>query len=178
MNFKNLLNIALVILITILNLGCSDDPIPIFEGEINLNFKINQSDISPVLEGTLNIPDVATLFSQNAAIHGVSPDQVKSITAGRGVLEATFQNVDLTFFEEISIQVISKNDPNLQAEIFYLNNIPFNEGPSANLFGSLGDLKNILVEDVIDFRIVFKYRTTIPIDFFGDIRLTYLVFTE
>ena len=177
-NLRNIINLCLLLTVALLQSACTDDPTPAFEGNMSVEFVVSNSDVNPLLTGTLTIPNVATFISQNAAANGVALEDIKSITPGRAVMSASFQNLDLSFLEEVSVQVVSKTGDSNVAEIFYLNNIPFNEDASTNLFGSLGELKDIMIEDIIDMQIVFDYRTVIPVDFIGEIQFTYLVFTE
>jgi len=172
-------NIAILTCVVLLIGGCGENARPLYEGNIRISFDVPVGEINPLLRGTFSVPGIPTFYNQNNSINGITEMDVKSITAGRGVLRARFQDINLGFLEDISVQISSRSQPNDAREIFFLNDFRLNEGFSTELFAQPREIKDLFNQDgLIDIQVILEYRNLVAVPFAAEIDFTYAVYTE
>lgn len=165
--------------IVLLFAGCGENTVPLYEGNVKILFEVPIGEINPLLRGTFTVPGVPTFYDQNNSINGITSMDVSSITAGRAVLRARFQDINLGFLEDISVQIVSRSQPSDSREIFFLNDFRLNEGFSTELFAQPREIKDLFNQDeLVDIKVILEYRNLVAVPFQGEIDFTYAVYTE
>ncbi len=155
-----------ILLFSILGLSCTDDNRPVlFSGNMTARFEI-PSGVNNIETYYFTVRDVPTFFAQSASVAGIDTSDVKNIQSARGLLRSTFQNEDYDFVDRVSIFVISKKDPSLKKEMYYVDFVPLGTNNELRMQSSTSELLKILREETVDLEIRLNFReiriTAIP----------------
>jgi hypothetical protein len=71
---------------------------------------------------------------------------------------------------------VSKKDPTVKREMFYLDFVPFYTRREIRLLSSTTELKDVLKEDVIDLEVRLLFRSFVPNALRVKLNLGYTVF--
>jgi len=155
--------------------SCTDDARPAFDIDIETFFVIpaglNSLD-SHVFE-LYNIPTFIDVINPNA-----TPESITSVKANRGRLTGRFTNIDYQIVDRIAISAISVEDPDLEKEVFYMDFIPLDQQGDLEMFSSLPEVKEILLQDNIHLKIKLNFKTFVPSDIETRVLLNFKAFTE
>ncbi len=155
--------------------GCSSDRTPLFEVQNEVNF-ILPGGLNTIETHVFVIRDVPTFFRSGLTTNGFSESDVVSIGATRATIASSGQVGDFSFMSRVSVRAISQSDSDLNKEMFFLENIPFNQSGELRLFSSITELVDILREDVIDLEIRITLRNSTPLDLQNKLIFNYAVF--
>ena len=106
--------------------------------------------------------DIPTFYAANLQARGLSSDNVKIVNASRGIFSPRFNGSDLNFIRAVTVSAISKKPPYNKIEMFYQEDVPFNQKEELKMLTSLGDLKNLMAEEKIDLEIRLTFRAYPP----------------
>ena len=102
-----------------------------------------------------DIPSLSdALFSQN----GRTADELNAINPGTAVLRGIFSNPENGYIQEVSVKIFSKEDPTIEREVFYRDQISLNSSGDLGLIGTLVDAKSYLEKEDFGIRIEMRLR--------------------
>lgn len=142
--------------------NCRKDNDILFEMEYFHDFTIT-AGLNP-FSGThifeiVDIPSLSdALFDQN----GKTAEELISINPGTAVLRGIFANPENGYIQEISVKIFSKEDPTVEREVFYRDQISLNSSGDLGLIGTLVDAKGYLEKDDFGIRIELRLRDISP----------------
>jgi len=140
-------------------MGCGEDQVPLFEMKIETSLDISpgSNTVETFYYPILNVP---TSFQAYAA--NLSEDDIGKIQAANCLIEGGFTNINYDFIEEIYINAIDPEVPNVRQEIFYLEFNPIDNNNELQLFGSLVNVKDIFINDLVHLEVRIRYRAPSP----------------
>lgn len=142
--------------------NCRKDEAVLFEMEYFHDFTIT-AGLNP-FSGThiFEISDIPSLsdaiFSQN----GTTAAELNEINPGVAVLRGIFVNPDNGYIQEVSVKIFSKEDPTVEREIFFRDQISFNASGDLGLVGTLVDAKSFLEKEDFGIRVELRLRDISP----------------
>lgn len=142
--------------------NCKKDDAILFEMEYFYDFTIT-AGLNP-FSGThifevSEIPSLAdAIFSQN----GKTAEELNEINPGTAVLRGIFSNPDNGYIQEVSIKIFSKEDPTIEREIFYRDQIALNSSGDLGLVGTLVNAKSYLEKEDFGIRVELRLRDISP----------------
>jgi len=142
--------------------NCKKDKDILFEMEYFYDFEItaglNPFSGTHIFEIT-DIPSLSdALFDQN----GKTAEEIDAINPGTAVLRGIFANPDNGYIQEVSVKIFSKEDPLIEREVFYRDQISLNASGDLGLIGTLVDAKSYLEKDDFGIRIELRLRDISP----------------
>lgn len=138
-------------------MGCGNNDPVLFEMEMEVDFEIpaGLNTIQKHIFEVKNVPTRISLYGTN--LQSVSRIHAHDATLGGRIGVANFGIVD-----DISVWMISRTDPTLRREIFYQNFIDFDHNGPLNLFSSISEVQDIIIDDFVDLEIQLFFRTFTP----------------
>ena len=142
--------------------NCKKDENILFEMEYFYDFTItaglNQFSGTHIFEVT-DIPSLSNaLFIQN----GKTAEEINAINPGTAVLKGIFSNPENGYIQEVSVKIFSKEEPTIEREVFYRDQISFNSSGDLGLIGTLVNAKDYLEKDDFGIRIELRLRDISP----------------
>jgi len=169
--------ILLLLSVALLTISCKDNKVPEVEVFLETRFDI-PSNVLIFEQGTIVTIDVSTQIESQLSARGLGRGDVTSVLPGRAVLRSRFNNVNLGFLRNVSVRAVSIEDPSQVIEMFFLSDVRFDEGGTMDLFSSSSELKDILLDDLIDVHLVVNYQNLPPGAVPLELDFSYLVFDE
>jgi len=103
---------------------------------------------------------------------GITKEEIKSIHTGKGLFTPVFDDFDYGYLREVSIWMVSVDNPSLRKEIYYREEIPISKKNELKLLSGLANLKDFIYsEEKYNLEIQLKFRNFVPAN--ADNRLTY-----
>ena len=109
-------------------------------------------------------------FSANYANSAEARDAIGEILPNRAEINARFSQIDWSIVQEVSIWAQSVSDSSIKKEIFYQDRINFGNVEELQLFSSLSEVKDILLQDNVTLEVRVRLRRITPQEI--DTRLT------
>ncbi|MEM9917469.1 MAG: hypothetical protein AAF990_05200 [Bacteroidota bacterium] len=106
-----------------------------------------------------NIP---TRIDTLLANFNIDPNDLQSINPKESQMEVTLNGLDYSFIREMSVQLFDKDDPDVDVEIFFHPQVPFNTGSRLPLIPSLSNAQDFLLKESINLRVEFQLREFSP----------------
>ena len=138
-------------------LSCEKERVPRYEVNMDAEFEI-QSGLNTIATHIFVIRNVPTNYKISADNRGVDTSSINNIQSGRGLLRAKFGSADYDFISRVSIYALSKTDPNLRREMYYLDFVPLETNDELRMLSSTSELKEILKEEFIDVEVRLNFR--------------------
>jgi hypothetical protein len=142
--------------------NCKRDDNILFEMEYFYNFTIT-AGLNP-FSGThiFEISDIPSLSAAFFNQNGTTVEELNSINPGIAVLGGTFNSAENSYIQEVSIKIFSKEDPMIEREVFYRDQISLNSSGDLGLIGTLVDAKGFLEKDDFGIRVELRLRDISP----------------
>lgn len=121
---------------------------------------------------------VPTFYEQNLQVFGLAKDNVVNIQAAKGQILQTSSDIDLDFISSITIDVVSRTNPNERAEMYYNEQIPLTQGANLRMLSATSELKDLLSEELVDLEVRLTFRRFPPTTVRCDLDLGYAIFSE
>ena len=170
---KYLIYYTLVITFLISGIRCENNTEPLFIMELEADF-----DIPP----GLNSFDTHYFFIRNVPTRirnylgpGLDIDMIEEILPNRAELNARFTNIDWAIVREIVIHAIPESNPAVSREIFYQTRINLDNVKELKLFGSLPNVRDILLQDRMTLEIRLNFRRTTPVEIESRLTMNFVV---
>ncbi len=106
-------------------------------------------------------------------------DQVKSIHTGKGTFTPVFDDFDYAYLRDVSIWLVSDDNPSIRKEIYYRDEIPLREKNELRLLSGLADLKEFIYsEEKYNLEIQLKFRNFVPANIDNRFTYSFAIFTN
>lgn len=145
------------LLIVVLFSSCEKETQVRYEVSLDANFDI-PSGLNTLETHYFIIRDVPTFYSLNASLKRQDTAGINQVIASRGLIRSRFNDVDFDFVERISIYAVSKKNPDLKREMYYLDFVPLTTGRELRMLSSTTALKEIIQEETMDIEIRMNVR--------------------
>lgn len=151
----------LAVVIGLLFLSCNKD------GDLVYDFRLQTLIDVPTGLNTLEthyfiIRDVPTFFNANLESRGINKESIIRVNASRGTFSSRFNKYNLAFIRLATVSAISRKPGGKKVEMFYMEDVPFNEDEELQMLTSLGDLKELFEEESVDLEVRLIFRATPP----------------
>lgn len=164
----------MIVLAAAMSWSCTDDePILIelpIETDLEIPAGLNALETHYFVK---RIPTNAQTFLGN-----IPDTAITRITPATATFSGRFEDVEYSFFREVSIWAISTSDPNFTREIFYQDIIPNNHNGDLRLFGSLSDVKDIMTQDDVTLEVRLRFKGFTPANWDNIISMRFNVYGE
>lgn len=164
--------ILFFLLVITTGFGCRTIPEPLFEmrveADLNIPAGLNSFDTH-----YFYIRDVPTRY-QTFVSSDSQLDGIASIYPNRAILSSIFTNIDWAILREISIHAISQRNPQQRNEVFYFDRLDSNV-KDLNLFSSLSEVKDILLQDFITLEVRLNFNRVLPTEIESRITMNFNV---
>lgn len=152
--------------------GCTNVPEPLFEMRLEADLTI-PAGLNSLDTHYFYIRDVPTRYknfvSGPTAIEGIG-----SVYPNQGSIQSIFNSIDWIILREISIHVISQQDPENRKEIFYFDRLDSNV-KDLTLLSSLSEVKDILLQDFITLEVRLNFNRSLPTEIESRITMNFNV---
>lgn len=151
-------------------MGCGKDRNVLFDLPFELRFEI-PAGLNPLDRHFFLIRDVPTNLEafKNQFEAG---DKTFSLRPSNAVLSSELGS-EWGFLKEIEIGIFTNNDPDQDREVFLTNDVPLNAGRNVIVLPFEDDVRNLLEEDRVDFKISLRLRATTPAFIESVVNLTF-----
>lgn len=135
-------------------LSCSEDDVPLF---------VMQSETDFVIPAGLNVIETHFFVQRNVptffkSVSSVDSSQVSQVIARRGLLKPVFDIIDLDYINSVNVYLLNPDNPQERKEIFFMDFIQFGNKQEINLFNTILDVKEHLVNDLMNLEIAINFR--------------------
>ena len=144
-------------MLAVLLSSCEKETQVRYEVALDANFDI-PSGLNTLETHYFIIRDVPTFYSLNADLKRQDTASINQIIASRGLIRSRFNDVNFDFVERISIYAVSKKNPDMKREMYYLDFVPLNTGRELRMLSSTTALKEIIQEETMDVEIRMNVR--------------------
>ena len=155
--------------------SCGSDRTEVFEVDNEIEF-ITPGGLNTIETHVFVIRNVPTFIDNALQANGLNKDQVVGIGATKAKLIGAFGSIDYDFIDDISVRAISKTDPNLNKEMFFMDRISFNHNGDLELFSSITELREIMLDSIIDIEVRIRFRRAFPTQIQHRLVFSYAVF--
>lgn len=155
--------------------SCSSDDTPLITIERQVDFEVPVG-LNTIETHTFVLNDVPLGLKSEIATRGYNEDVIKRILAERGLIIAKFDNIDWDFVNDVSIRALSNTIPVESAEIFYQDPVPFNTNEEIRLFSNITNVKDILLNDLVDIEVKMRFRTFSPTNIEARLTISFAIF--
>ena len=154
--------------------GCSKDEEPRLSipVEVTVSFP---AEFNTFATHTVEIFSIPNLLQSRLAQNGMTIDQITSIVAGRGQIVAVSPNVQYQLFNNVVVNVSSVDNDNLN-EMYYNDLIEFDHTGNLELFSSISELDEIMLDGVFDLEIKYNLRQSLLTTTVHSLRFNLLIY--
>lgn len=137
-------------------ISCTDSTPALFNMQMELDFTIpaGLNTIDTHVFILSNVPTRVQSYLGNA-----DRESISRVLANRARLTGQFTSIDYTIVDQITIDVINKDDPEDLREVFWMSPVPLNQQGDLNLFSSLSEVKELILQETADFEIAIRFRS-------------------
>jgi hypothetical protein len=146
-----------ICIMVMLSSSCEKEIQVRYEVSLDANFDI-PSGLNTLETHYFIIRDVPTFYNLNASLKRQDTAAINQVIASRGLIRSRFNDVNFDFVERISIYAVSKKNPDLKREMYYLDFVPLNTGRELRMLSSTTALKEIIQEETMDVEIRMNVR--------------------
>lgn len=155
--------------------SCTDDRRAAFDIDIDTFFVV-PAGLNSLESWVFEINNIPTFI--DAISPGATPENISSVRANRGYLTGRFSNIDYRIVERVSIVAESTLNPELEAEVFYMDFVPLDHDGDLQMFSSLPEVKEILLQDEINLKVKLNFKSFVPSDIESRVILNFKAFIE
>jgi hypothetical protein len=146
-----------------------------YTSELDVEFDI-PSGLNTVETHYFILKNVPVYYNQNARIYNTDTASIQNVISSRGLIRAKFVDVDFDFVSRISVYAVSRKNPSLKREMFYLDQVPLTTGKELRMLSSSTQLKDLFREEYIDLEIRINVRNFVPQPIRARLEFGYAVF--
>lgn len=145
-----------ILLLFSFGISCTDNTPALFNMQMEVDFTIpaglNTLDTHVFI--LRNVPTRVQSYIGNA-----NRDNITRVLANRARLTGLFTAIDYAIIDQITIDVINQEDPEDLREVFWMSPVPLNQEGDLNLFSSLSEVKEMMLQETADFEVAIRFRT-------------------
>lgn len=134
----------------------SDDSVELIEIPFIIEFEIPAA-LNTIEDHFFEIRNILNPTTQLLEANGIDESSIVRINPKAVQLLVLFDNTELSFIQECSIQLFS-DVVGRESEAFWTNSIPFNAGSDIDVPGTLIDASDFLDQDRINVRVQLDTR--------------------
>ncbi len=150
---------VLILLAAIMTVTSCEKDTPVrYEVGLSADFDI-PSGLNTVETHYFLIRNIPVLYKFNADRNGVDTSTIVNVLASRGLMRSVFSDADYNFISRVQVYAVSRRDPTLKREMYYLDFVPNNTGRELKMLSSTTQLREILGEEFIDLEVRLNFRT-------------------
>lgn len=124
------------------------------------------------------IHNIENNFLEEIESYGLNADQIESVFAGKGLYTSIFQEFDFDILWKTSVWLVSAEDPSFRKEIYYREQVPFNQNNELKLLSGLADLKEFLTTvEKYHLEIQLNFRNLVPANLEGRFTYSFAIYT-
>jgi len=111
---------------------------------------------------------IYTVFPIESLLHdrlddaGRTIDEVVAIEPKEAILSSVFQDVNLDFIDRVSVYIFDPFHPSNKIEFFYLEQIPFKDKTSIELFPGIANVQEWMENEFFGIEVRLNYRQVSP----------------
>lgn len=166
-----------IVLLILIGMGCEKTIEPRYKMSVQKDFVL-PAGLNTIETHVVVLEDVDTQYLSSLAVNNIGVDQVKSVSGGAGRLALVTGAENLVFVREVKVRARSKKNASNTANMYYQDQINYNQGQEIVLFNTLANLKDHFQENTIDIEVRFKLRGTSPNEILMRLFFEYGVYTD
>jgi len=157
--------------------SCIQNGEPAFLVDVQRDFDVT-SNLTPVVTHFFELKNVPTNLEQNLSVFGLPEENIEGISPADAVLTTASGFMDWSLVNNVEIYAVSRLDPNVRVQMFFIRGRNANNDNELRLFNTLGDLTNIMQEGSIDLEVRITTIASVPGNFRARLLFNYAVFDE
>ena len=158
---QSLYRISILIFFLLGSLSCGDDVEPLFQLVYDVDFTIDPG-LNTIDTHVYTIRNVPSFLEDFALANNVNPDSIVSAAPNRATITTIFQNIDYNFLDQLSVWMVSVNNPNDSREIFFLDFVDLDEDSEVRLLSSIANVIDYLREGSFNIEVRLRLRSFSP----------------
>ena len=167
----------LIVVLTGLSLSCQTDS-PSFYLFRENDFTI-PAGLSPYETHFFLTYHIQNNFRKELEERQINPDQIRSVSPGRGSFSPIFQDIEYGLIRDVSIWLVSSSDPSVRKEIYYRDEVPLSQKNELQLLSGIANLKDFLLgQEKYNLEIQLKFRNFVPSNFENRLSYSFAIFLE
>jgi hypothetical protein len=155
--------------------SCEKETIVRYEVKLTADFAI-PAGINTVETHYFRIQNVPVYYKKFADNKGIDTSAIFQIQASKGLIKSKFQDIDFDFVERISVYVVSRTNPSLKREMYYVDFVPLTTGSELKMLSSISELKSIIKDEFVDLEVKLNVRSIPRTNIDAIIEFSYAVF--
>jgi len=156
-------------------LGCSNEGRELFDIRIETFFDI-PAGLNSLETHFFIIRDVPTRIE--AIGSNLQDNEVLSVKSSTGVLRGRITSNDYRIIDQIAISAISSTDENNKKEIYWMDFIPLDQTGDLQLFSSLPNVREIILQETIDLEIKISFKSFTPVNMENRLIMNFKAFAD
>ncbi len=177
MKIWNCLHIAALFSVILWLSACGKEDIAVANVVKELDFEI-PAGLSTIETHTFFFPSFVFGIEEILAQQGVDAADIDRISSRQGFITARFDNIDWDFVSRVTIEAVKLDGTGERTELFYMDPVPFNVNEQIELFPSLPNLKDILLDEFVNLEVKMRFRNFSPTNIDTRLRLEFAIFDE
>lgn len=170
--------ILLFLLVMTLNIqSCSKNAEPRFYVDVERDFDVDAT-LGAIVTHFFELKNVPTKIDQNLDLYGMSRDEITAISPADAVLTTSAGLMDWSLVNSVEIYAISRLDPKIRRQIFYVRERDPGNNEDLRLFNTFADLSEIMVDETIDLEVRLTTIVAVPGNFRAKLLFNYAVFDD
>lgn len=172
-----LINVLLLITLSLTISSCGKNVEPRFYVDIERDFDVTAT-LNSFETHFFQLKNVPTKIDQNLDLYGMGKDGITEISPADAVLTTSAGLMDWSLVNWVEIYAVSRTDPNLKRQIFFVRERDPGNNDEVRLFNTFADLSDIMVDETIDLEVRLRTIVGIPGNFKAKLLFNYAVFDE
>jgi hypothetical protein len=168
---------VIVILILSLLVGCNGTDRTFVQRQIIENFQI-PAGLNTIESHYFRLSDVNLFYNETLKANGFETTSPREVSGLRASIRNRFSGNDLSVIDRISIFVVNKQNRTDRVEIFYNENIPFNQANEIKLLSSISNFYPYIKDGKVDLDVRIQFRGFLPLAAQLNLDMTYLIYVE
>jgi len=165
----------LIISFWFLLLGCSNEGQELFDIRIETFFDI-PAGLNSLETHYFYIRDVPTRIE--AIGSGLQDNEVLSVRSSTGLLRGRITSNDYRIIDQIAISAISSSDEGNKKEVYWMDFIPLDQTGDLQLFSSLPNVRDIVLQETIDLEIRVSFKSFTPVNMENRLIMNFKAFAD
>lgn len=156
-------------------LSCEKETPVRYTTNLDVEFDI-PSGLNTVETHYFILKNVPVFYKQNASNYNTDTASIQNVIASKGLIRSTYLDIDFDFVSRISVYAVSRKNPALKREMFYLDQVPLATGKELRMLSSTTQLKDLLKEEFVDIEVRINVRNFVPQPIRARLEFGYAVF--
>ncbi len=155
--------------------SCTGDDREFISRDLSVEFQI-PAGLNTIESHFFKISNVPIFYTETLSNNGLDVNTPKEVSGLRALIRSKFNDVDLSSIERISVFIVNKSNRTDRVEIFYNEQIPFNQNREIRLLSNISNFYSYIKDNSIDLEVRIKFRGFLQIPVQGTLDFSYLVY--